>query len=64
MRARKARPIQPVLSDRRLRNELEADVFEIWIGVSPLMSRLRDPSAPFKDDNPPTRRRRTAGERG
>jgi len=64
MRARKARPIRPVLGDRRLRNELEADVFEIWIGVSRLMSRLRDPSAPFKDDSRPTRRRRTAGERG
>ncbi|RDV04060.1 hypothetical protein [Undibacter mobilis] len=58
MRTRKQRSSQAVASDRRLHDEIEADVFEIWIGVSRLMSRLREPYTPFKASRRPARRRR------
>jgi hypothetical protein len=66
MRARKARSFQPGANsagDRRLRKEIEADVFEIWVGVSRLMSRLCEPDAPFKTGRRPAQRRRSGGPR-
>jgi len=63
MRARKARPLQPDADsarDRRLRDDIEAEVFEIWVGVSRLMSRLHEPYASFKVRRGRARRRRAA----
>lgn len=45
MRVRNQKPSRPdagVPADRQLRDDIEADVFELWIGVSRLMSRLRE----------------------
>ena len=55
---RKESSFQSSAGDRRLREEIEADVFEIWIGVSRLMSRLREPGTPCKGNRRPARRRR------
>jgi hypothetical protein len=64
MRARKERLFRPGADragDQRLRDDIEADVFELWVGVSRLMSRLREPYVPFKIGRRPAQRRRTAG---
>jgi len=64
MRARKARPIRAnagIAGNRQLRDEFEAEVFEIWVGVSRLMSRLHEPHASLKNRRGTARRRRTAG---
>jgi hypothetical protein len=57
MRVRKETAFQPTAGDRRLRDEIEADVFELWVGVSRLLARLREPG-PGKDSRRPARRRR------
>lgn len=59
MRARKETPFQCIAQDRRLRAEIEADVFELWVGISRLLSRLQEPEFPHKD----SRRRRRAAVR-
>ncbi len=59
MRGRKARSFQPSAGsagDPRLLDEIEADVFELWVGVSRLLSRLREPYAAFKTSRRATRR--------
>jgi hypothetical protein len=58
MSARKESSFQPSAGDRRLSEEIEADVFEIWVGVSRLMSRLREPGVSHKGTHRPARRRR------
>ncbi|HWK94582.1 MAG TPA: hypothetical protein VNR39_04075 [Pseudolabrys sp.] len=58
MSARKEGSFQPSAGDRRLSEEIKADVFEIWVGVSRLMSRLSEPG-PGKGSRRPARRRRT-----
>lgn len=59
MSARKKASFQPSAGDRRLSEEIEADVFEIWVGVSRLMSRLSEPGAARQGSRRPARRRRT-----
>lgn len=59
MRGRKARSFQPSAGsagDPRLLDEIEADVFELWVGVSRLLSRLREPYAAFKTSRRAKRR--------
>jgi len=60
MSVRNESSFQPSAGDRRLREEIEADVFEIWVGVSRLMSRLREPGIPCKGNRRSARRRRTS----
>jgi len=46
MQAQKRKGRRPNTSDRangRLRNEIEGDVFELWIGISRLMARMHSP---------------------
>ncbi|KQY97819.1 hypothetical protein ASD45_17580 [Pseudolabrys sp. Root1462] len=42
----KSGPVTSAVDGGLNRPEIEADVFEIWIGVSRLMARLTEPSRP------------------
>jgi hypothetical protein len=66
MRAGRKKPFGPSTNgagDRLLRDEIEADVLELWIGVSRLMARLNEPDRPFASVRRATRSRQSSSGR-